>query len=64
MPTITFVKEKKELQVPIGANLRREISDCGRAVAAKAAHDGVVSKATGHAASYRASVPAFGTIGS
>jgi ferredoxin len=29
MPTITFVKEKKELQVPSGANLRREMMQAG-----------------------------------
>lgn len=29
MPTITFVKEKKELQVPVGANLRREMMQAG-----------------------------------
>jgi ferredoxin len=32
MPTITFVKEKKELQVPVGANLRREMMQAGIAV--------------------------------
>ncbi len=32
MPTITFVKEKKELQVPEGANLRREMMQAGVAV--------------------------------
>jgi ferredoxin len=29
MPTITFVKDKKELQVPVGANLRREMMQAG-----------------------------------
>jgi ferredoxin len=32
MPTITFVKEKRELQVPQGANLRREMMQAGIAV--------------------------------
>ncbi len=29
MPTIKFVKEKKEIQVPVGANLRREARQAG-----------------------------------
>jgi ferredoxin len=29
MPTIKFVKEKKEIEVPVGANLRREAINAG-----------------------------------
>jgi len=29
MPTIKFVNEKKEIQVPVGANLRREAINAG-----------------------------------